>query len=278
MRLEIAAGLERGIPVVPVLVDDASKPRADQLPPELAALASRQAVRISHASFDVDSDRLIASLTKRRKSRRSVLIAAAIGAITVAATAAVVISPPHIPSATSRTLSPPASSAVKPVSWQNFTYKLTCDGIADSGFADQNGIIATLHNGLAVAKGENGIQGEYDVKFRVAVSGDITGDGQPETIVLLSCSPKGANYFVDEVQVFGPSNKLMGELPSPDTLQGEAVLAPEYVPAELRVEGGNVVAGMLFYAVGASHADGATEAHTITWHWTGSLFEKVNTS
>jgi len=119
MRLEIAAGLERGIPVVPVLVDDASKPRADQLPPELAALASRQAIRISHASFDVDSDRLIASLTKRRKSRRNVLIAAAIGAITVAATAAVVISPPHAPSATSRTLSPPASSAVKPVSWQN---------------------------------------------------------------------------------------------------------------------------------------------------------------
>ena len=111
----------------------------------------------------------------------------------------------------------------------------------------------------------------------MAASGDITGDGQPETIVLLSCSPRGANYFVDEVQVFDPS-KLMGELPSPQTLQGEAVLAPEYIPTELRVEGGNVVAGMLFYAVGASHADGATEAYTITCHWTGSLFEKVNTS
>lgn len=86
MQVEIVAGLERGIPVVPVLVDGAPEPRADELPPQLEALAARQAVRLSYASFDADADRLISSLTGRGRSRRPVIVGAATVAVAAVAT------------------------------------------------------------------------------------------------------------------------------------------------------------------------------------------------
>ena len=42
VRLEVEKALERGIPVVPVLVQGAALPRAEELPGALAALATRQ--------------------------------------------------------------------------------------------------------------------------------------------------------------------------------------------------------------------------------------------
>jgi len=64
VRLEIEAALSRRVLVIPVLVDGARMPRADELPPSLAALARRQALELSPARFDFDTRRLIRVLDR----------------------------------------------------------------------------------------------------------------------------------------------------------------------------------------------------------------------
>ncbi|HEV8553334.1 MAG TPA: choice-of-anchor D domain-containing protein [Casimicrobiaceae bacterium] len=64
VRLETATALARGIRVVPVLVDGAVMPRADQLPKELAPLTRRQAVELSHKQWDATTAELIRTLEK----------------------------------------------------------------------------------------------------------------------------------------------------------------------------------------------------------------------
>lgn len=59
VRIEIEAALQRGIPVVPVLVDGASVPRADALPQTMAELAFRNGVDVRHGSFNGDVSKLI---------------------------------------------------------------------------------------------------------------------------------------------------------------------------------------------------------------------------
>jgi WD40 repeat protein len=51
VRLEIGAALERGVRVIPVLVEGALMPRADQLPPPLAGLVRRQALKLTADRF-----------------------------------------------------------------------------------------------------------------------------------------------------------------------------------------------------------------------------------
>ncbi|HZM94425.1 MAG TPA: toll/interleukin-1 receptor domain-containing protein [Vicinamibacterales bacterium] len=58
VRLEVETSLERNIPVVPVLVQGASMPRAEDLPAPLASLANRQAATLDHAEFHDDAERL----------------------------------------------------------------------------------------------------------------------------------------------------------------------------------------------------------------------------
>jgi oligopeptide transport system substrate-binding protein len=59
---EIGTALRRGAPVIPVLVDGANMPSRDELPPALADLANRQALRIAYESFGADSARLIQAI------------------------------------------------------------------------------------------------------------------------------------------------------------------------------------------------------------------------
>jgi len=54
VRIETASALKRDIPVVPVLVQGARMPEAAALPPDLADLAFRNAVELSHARWDSD--------------------------------------------------------------------------------------------------------------------------------------------------------------------------------------------------------------------------------
>lgn len=54
VRLEIAAALRRDVPVVPVLVQGAKMPAAAQLPADVADLAWRNAVELSHARWPSD--------------------------------------------------------------------------------------------------------------------------------------------------------------------------------------------------------------------------------
>ena len=56
---EIGTALRRGTLVIPVLVDGAQMPSRAELPPALADLANRQALKIAHESFAADSRRLI---------------------------------------------------------------------------------------------------------------------------------------------------------------------------------------------------------------------------
>ena len=62
VRLETASAMKREIPVVPVLVQGASMPRAEQLPPDLADLAYRNGVELTHARWDSDVQVLVKAL------------------------------------------------------------------------------------------------------------------------------------------------------------------------------------------------------------------------
>jgi WD40 repeat protein len=62
VRIEIAAALQRGIPVIPILLDGARVPKPAQLPKELKELALRNGLDVHHASFHNDLDKLIRAL------------------------------------------------------------------------------------------------------------------------------------------------------------------------------------------------------------------------
>jgi WD40 repeat protein len=62
VRLEIAAALQRDIPVIPILLDGARVPKAAQLPKDLEELALRNGLDVRHASFHYDMDKLVGGL------------------------------------------------------------------------------------------------------------------------------------------------------------------------------------------------------------------------
>ena len=64
VRLEIQAALTRNVRVIPILVDGARMPRAEELPESLARLVRRQALELSPARFDFDTGRLLKVLDR----------------------------------------------------------------------------------------------------------------------------------------------------------------------------------------------------------------------
>lgn len=62
VRHEIATALSRNITVIPILVRGAEMPSREVLPPDLAALATRNALEITDDDFDHDAQRLIGVL------------------------------------------------------------------------------------------------------------------------------------------------------------------------------------------------------------------------
>jgi hypothetical protein len=65
VRLETASAMKRDIPVIPVLVQGASMPRAEQLPPDLSELAYRNGVELTHARWDSDLQVLVKALSRQ---------------------------------------------------------------------------------------------------------------------------------------------------------------------------------------------------------------------
>jgi hypothetical protein len=63
-RQEVATALKRGIPVVPVLLEDTPLPRADQLPADLQELASRQQFSLADARWRGDVKTLVDKLAR----------------------------------------------------------------------------------------------------------------------------------------------------------------------------------------------------------------------
>jgi hypothetical protein len=53
VRLEIEAAIRRGVRIIPILVDGAKMPAADELPPSLQVLTGRQAVTLTPASLNI---------------------------------------------------------------------------------------------------------------------------------------------------------------------------------------------------------------------------------
>jgi hypothetical protein len=64
VRLEIETALERGIRVIPILVEGAMMPRPDHLPEKLKSLARRNALEVSHDRFSSDAERLVSAVKR----------------------------------------------------------------------------------------------------------------------------------------------------------------------------------------------------------------------
>lgn len=84
VRIEIEMGLRHSqIRVIPVIVDGASMPSADQLPPSLNSLAFKDAWFLHPKTHAKDMKRLVNILTRLSQSRLKYRIIAIIGAITL---------------------------------------------------------------------------------------------------------------------------------------------------------------------------------------------------
>jgi hypothetical protein len=64
VRIEIRTALAQNIKIVPVLVENATMPSAKDLPDDLKALSTRNAVEISYTRFNFDTEKLIVFLKK----------------------------------------------------------------------------------------------------------------------------------------------------------------------------------------------------------------------
>jgi predicted ATPase len=62
VRLELIGAMDRGVPLIPVLVDGAEMPAPGDLPPELASLAARNAIELTDTRWEADCEKLIESL------------------------------------------------------------------------------------------------------------------------------------------------------------------------------------------------------------------------
>jgi beta-lactam-binding protein with PASTA domain len=71
IRLETVTALRRNVRVIPVLVQGAAMPDADNLPEDLKNLARRQAVEISDTRWDSDVSRLVATLDRLPAAREA---------------------------------------------------------------------------------------------------------------------------------------------------------------------------------------------------------------
>ena len=60
VRLEVEAAFDQGIPIIPVLLEDATMPRHADLPETLAKLTHLQAIHLRHESFKSDVANLLA--------------------------------------------------------------------------------------------------------------------------------------------------------------------------------------------------------------------------
>lgn len=59
IRMEVSSALQRKILIIPILVDGASFPKEEELPPEIRPLLNRQSYELSNKRWQYDTDRLI---------------------------------------------------------------------------------------------------------------------------------------------------------------------------------------------------------------------------
>jgi hypothetical protein len=164
-------------------------------------------------------------------------------------------------------------SARAAADWFNRTYTVTCDGVVPDGFG------ATVVDGIARVPADGSRPphyDHYDIRVTATASGDVDGDGAPDAVVLLECSPQPSNGIVQEVLVFSSTGRALGYLPSPRSLQGTAQLPPVYDPAGLSVHDGEIVAAMTAYGPDDVHASGPSVPITVRWRLDGQAFVQVS--
>jgi hypothetical protein len=165
----------------------------------------------------------------------------------------------------------PAASSSQSV-WRDATYRLTCDGLVSGELR------AKLVNGAAqvpVDVSQSPYYDHVDVRLEGTATGDVDGDGKPDTVVLLQCWPQPSNGFVEEVHVFRSDGSEIGVLPSPRTLPETTILALLYVPTGLSVQHEEIVASMKAYGPNDSHATGPSVPFTVRWRWNGTTFVRL---
>ena len=67
MRAEIRAALQQKIPVIPVTVQNAAMPQAEDLPDDIRLLARRNGIDLSATRWTTDVERLIKELDRVMK-------------------------------------------------------------------------------------------------------------------------------------------------------------------------------------------------------------------
>ena len=168
---------------------------------------------------------------------------------------------------------PSTPSAPTQTDWRNTTYTITCDGVVPDGFR------ATVVDGRARVPADPGRPPHYehyDIQVTATAGGEVDGDGAPDTVVLLDCSPQPSNGVVQEGQVFSSTGRPLGTLPSPRTLQGNLRPPPVYDPAGLSVRDGEIVAAMTAYGPNDSHATGPSVPLPLRWRFDGQEFVKAS--
>lgn len=83
VRVEIATALQRGISVVPVLMDGARMPNTNELPTDLQELPFRNGISVHHASFHTDMGRLVDGIRRSWKPPATTIVAPAVPRVTV---------------------------------------------------------------------------------------------------------------------------------------------------------------------------------------------------
>jgi hypothetical protein len=73
VRAEVAAGLKRGIPVAPILIDDAELPAIDDMPHDLVQLPSLNGTRLRRESFEHDVEKLAHGLGLKELPEKPIL-------------------------------------------------------------------------------------------------------------------------------------------------------------------------------------------------------------
>jgi Tfp pilus assembly protein PilF len=130
VRLELATALQRNIRVIPVLVQGAPMPRAEELPADLAKLARRNAIELSDGRWAYDVDRLIHTIEEVLQGldlRAPAVVESHPAAAAESPPAAVAESHPAAPAAT-------AASAARPIAWMAVLAAVAVCGLASAGW------------------------------------------------------------------------------------------------------------------------------------------------
>ena len=189
VRLEIASALKRDIPVVPVLVHGAVMPHAGELPADMAELAYRNGVELTHARWESDVQLLIDALrpyVERAQTNGAEAVAttpASSQAAPAAATPATAGRSAHVPWAAVACGVLVLIAAAGGAAFYFHGQGASATSVATSAWMSMQELNALR---LSQPKGE---------RFPLALEGRITADGRLETRARFGALPSGKTDF-----------------------------------------------------------------------------------